>query len=420
MDGIDLKGYKKFFLHFGKQKNYAVVYLQKDQIYKYFKIIPMGNSSDFFKDYCLIPTRRVNNKFPSLEALQAEMWIWTYFRNFYTERYGDSNTFIITGLSYLTQDYRGNSAFKAVEQLSSNIYDGVRQYTEYYLKGIPNSRVFNIILKWLRSDFRNMPGNLNNLRKPDILGIRFDNNKIIMELLEVTTVGEASSTISEDLNSKKEMLEKGVKPNIEKEIRDTQLRSRTSIGPDTIEIIYSTWKPNKNQLIIPLLSNLGTSKSVKFEWICYKPTFRYNGGAGQNGLILYEIHSVGTPEMVPKKVLQNVATETRKLMRQQTFELTLTPFLDNYWKTNKSDQKEILTFIAIGLGISMIIVLGILLLPEIATASAAAAAYTAAASATISADTIVAVGAASATFPRMLSLAEKIIESANLSLALTN
>jgi hypothetical protein len=388
----------------------------------------MGTNIDFFENYCLVPSRDVNNRFPSLEAVQAEMWVWTYFRNYYKRQYGDSNTFVITGLSYLTQDYRGNTAFKGVEQLSLNIYDGVRQYTEYYLKGIPNSRVFNIILKWLRSDFRNMYSDSQKsgrqkdlsklsggLRKPDILGIRFEGNRIIMELLEVTTEGQASSTIVQDLNSKKEILEKWVKPFIEKEISDVQLSTGTSIGPNTIEIIYSKWKPDKNQLIIPLLSNLGTSRTTKFEWICYKPTFRYNESKGQDGLILYEIHSIGTPEMVPKRVLEAVATEVRKLMRQHTFELTLTPFLDNYWKTNKSDQQQLIILLAAGMGISLIIVLAILLLPEISAASAAAVAYTTATTTTMSAETIAAVSTASVTFPRMLSLAEKIIESIRLS-----
>ena len=384
----------------------------------------MGNSIDFFENYCLVPSRPVNNRFPSLEAVQAEMWIWTYFRNYYKRQYGDYNTFVVTGLSYLTQDYRGNTAFKGVEQLSTNIYDGVRQYTEYYLKGIPNSSVFNIILKWLRSDFRNMySGNQKDfsklsggLRKPDILGIRFEGNKIIMELLEVTTEGQASSTIVEDLNSKRDILEKAVKHGIENEINDIQISTGTSISPSTIEIIYSKWKPDKNQLIIPLLSNVGTSKTVKFEWICYKPTFRYNDNNGQDGLILYEIHSVGTPEMVPKRVLEKVASEIRRLMRQHTFELTLTPFLTNYWSSNKSDEHELITLISYGLGISLIIVLAILLLPEVAAGATAAAAYTTATvTATISADTIAAVGAASALYPRMMSIAQQVIASIKTS-----
>jgi hypothetical protein len=388
----------------------------------------MANNIDFFENYCLVPTRPVNNKFPNLEALQAEMWIWTFFRDYYKRRYGDSNTFVITGLSYLTQDYRSNTAFKAIEELSAETYEGVRKYTEYYLKGMPNSRVFNIILKWLRSDFRNMYSKnqkdfsqlRGGLRKPDILGIRFDGNKIIFELLEVTTESQAGSTIVEDLNSKKEILESAVKPNIEKEINDVQVGTGMSIGPGNIEIIFSTWKPDKNQLIIPLLSNVGNSKTTKFEWICYKPTFRYNGEKGQDGLILYEIHSVGTPEMVPKRVLEKVASELRRQMKQRTFELTLTPFLTNYWTANRTDQQDLIALIAVGMGISLMIVLAILLLPEITAAAAAAAAYTAAASATISAETITAVGAASASFPGMMSLAEKVIQSVNVTQSLAH
>ncbi|MDF9799352.1 hypothetical protein OKW21_004615 [Catalinimonas alkaloidigena] len=383
----------------------------------------MSNAIDFFEDYCLLPTRAVNNKRPNLEAVQAEMWIWTFFREYYKSQYGDSNTFVITGLSYLTQDYVGNTAFKGVEELSSSVYEGVRKYTEYYLKGVPNSKVFNIILKWLRTDFRNMYSesqkrklkNLDalkgGLRKPDVLGIRFSNHKIVFELLEVTSADQASSTIIGDLESKKEILENAVKPNIEKEIHDAQIRTGTSIGPAGIDIVYSKWKPNKNQLIIPLLTNVGASKPVKFEWICYKPTLRYNEGKGQDGLILYEIHSVGTPEMVPKRVLEKVAGELRKQMRQYTFELTLTPFLNNYWKSNRAEQQELMLCISAGLGIALVVVLAILLLPEIATASAAAAAYTGAVSATLSAETIAAVGAASAAFPRMITIGEKVIES---------
>jgi hypothetical protein len=386
----------------------------------------MGQNIDFFEDLCFAPIRNVNNKFPTLEALQAEMWIWAYFRNYYKRQYGDSNTFVITGLSYLTQDYRSNSAFKSVEQLSSSIFDGVRKYSEYYLKSMPNSKVFNIILKWLRSDFKNMySGNKNQdfskltggMRKPDVLGIRFSGNRIIFELLEVTTQGQASKTIVEDLNSKKDILEKGVKPNIEREISDLQMSTGTSVGPTSIEIIYSKWKPDKNQLIIPLLPNLNNQRSVKFEWICYKPTFRYNEGKGQDGLILYEIHSAGTPDMVPKRVLEKIASELRKLMRQHTFELTLTPFLSNYWKENQSDQRELELLIAAGVGIALIIVLAIFLLPEIAAAAAAAAAYTTATTSVISAEIMAAAVGAAAALPRLLSIAERVINSLKPALA---
>jgi len=74
----------------------------------------MANNTDLYQSTCLIPSRPVNNRFPTLEALQAEMWMWHYYRLYFKERYGDYNTYVITGLSYLTDDYRGNSAFKAI------------------------------------------------------------------------------------------------------------------------------------------------------------------------------------------------------------------------------------------------------------------------------------------------------------------
>ena len=382
----------------------------------------MSNTIDFFENYCLVPNRPVNNKFPTLEALQAEMWICTYFKNYYEKQYGGSNTYVITGLSYLTQDYRGNTAFKSVEQFSSNIFDGIRQYSEYYLKGMPKSKVLNIILKWLRSDFRNMYSNKKDfsklsggLRKPDILGIRFEPDRIIFEMVEVTTHRQAGETIIEDLESKKEILEKGVVPFIENEINDTQIRTGKSIGPTKIDVIYSKWKPEKNQLIIPLLSNLNGSKNPKYEWICYKPTFRYNNGHGQDGLILYEIHSTGNSEMVPKRVLEKVAFEIRKLMRQHTFELTLTPFLNNYWNSNVSDKQELIMIIGLGMGMSLVIVLAILLLPETAVGATVATAYTATETTVLSAKTIAAVSSGSVFFPRMLSIAEQVINSLKLS-----
>jgi len=199
------------------------------------------------------------------------------------------------------------------------------------------------------------------LRKPDILGIRVEGDRIVFELLEVTTVGQADSTIIEDLESKKGILEEVVIPNIVKDIANYQLASMVSIGPTNIEVVYSDWKPKEFQLIVPLVPNMRTGK---YEWICYKPTFSIKPPKGLNGLILYEIHSVGNEALVPKKVLKKIAEDIKRIMGETTFDIRLGLFLTDYMKAEKEAVKELLIPISFGLAIAAVIVAGVYLLPR--------------------------------------------------------
>lgn len=104
----------------------------------------------------------------------------------------------------------------------------------------------------------------------------------------------------------------------------------------------------------------GGPGSVKFEWICYKPTFRPDG-IGKDGLVLYEIHSTRLPQGVPVEVLKKVARRLRELENQH--QLVLLPAMQQYWDDNAADRRELQKWLAVGLGAALIVTLVVMAWP---------------------------------------------------------
>ncbi|MFH8562472.1 hypothetical protein [Streptomyces sp. NPDC017988] len=112
----------------------------------------------------------------------------------------------------------------------------------------------------------------------------------------------------------------------------------------------STWRPYWNELYYPLVpaqSSTGAPGNVKYEWICYKPTFRPDG-IGKDGLVLYEIHTTPLPQGAPLEVLKRIARRLRELENQH--QLVLLPAMQQYWDENTADSRELKKWLAIGLG----------------------------------------------------------------------
>ncbi|MGI5246051.1 hypothetical protein [Dactylosporangium sp. CA-139066] len=302
--------------------------------------------------YCSLPTRRVGQgALPGwVESRTAEWYMVECFTRFYQQRYPGSE--VISELSYLDVDrFRGAMA---------------------------------ILVKWMQAEFRNvlsrkaLKGDIRSERsgrklRADMLGVRSDGTAMILELVEVTTVEQAAETEAEDIQHKIQTLERYVTGEALKEMQYIQRASGVSLAPQTIEVRPATWRPYWNELYYPLVPTqmpAAAPGSIKFEWICYRPTFRPDG-VGKDGLVLYEIHSTRLPDAVPMEVLRRVARRLRELENQH--QLVLLPAMQRYWDDNGNDRKELQKWLAVGLGAALVVTLVFLAWPAAVPLAAEAA-----------------------------------------------
>lgn len=330
--------------------------------------------------FCSLPTRKVgadaNGNTDAmrryLEGLTAEYYMVECFTKYYTQRYPDSEVF--SEISYLnTKRFRG---------------------------------VTEILAKWMLREYRNVFGR-DALRRDirtqtsgrqlrsDILGVRTEGTTLVLELVEVTTVDEAKDAEVEDLQHKMDTLKRFVIGPALQEMLALQRAGRVSLGvPTSIDVRRSTWRPYWHELYYPLLpaqAATGAPGSVKYEWICYKPTFRPDG-IGKDGLVLYEIHTTPLPQGVPLEVLNRVARRLRELENQH--QLVLLPAMQQYWDDNAADGRELKKWLAIGLGAALLVTLVVLAWPAAVPLATAAVETAGAASATGAAEAAAAEAAA--------------------------
>jgi hypothetical protein len=238
----------------------------------------------------------------------------------------------------------------------------------------------DMFLDALASDFTNVfsgasrkaaqrTGDLSRLRaggfrKPDVLGISPPGpDGITVELVEVSTEGQAGGTFAQDLQEKLGTLNDYVLPIMELQAAD---EFGQSFAP--IRVRASPWRPGQNELVWPVIpTNMSSSR---IEWICLKPTFRRNWPLGEDGLVLYEIHSVGVPELVPQDVLDRLREEMRRRQGQPAF--LLQPSLEQHWGLNPADRQVLETAALVAAG-ALVLILVVAFLPEEALAGLAAA-----------------------------------------------
>ncbi|MEV5545953.1 hypothetical protein AB0L35_07390 [Streptomyces sp. NPDC052309] len=252
-----------------------------------------------------------------------------------------------------------------------------------------------ILVKWMYAEYRNvlsrraLKKNITSQRaggrlRSDMLGVRTEGSTMVLELVEVTTVGEADKAETEDVQHKIDTLRRHVVDEALKEMLAVQRSGRFGIGaPAQIDVRRSTWRPYWNELYYPLVpaqAATGGPGRVRYEWICYKPTFRPDG-IGKDGLVLYEIHSTPLPQGVPVEVLRRVARRLRELENQH--QLVLLPAMQQYWDDNAADRRELQKWLAIGLGAALVVTLVVMAWPAAVprAVGAAEAAGTAGASA---------------------------------------
>jgi hypothetical protein len=222
-----------------------------------------------------------------------------------------------------------------------------------YLSLLTGNRVIDQLLTRMARDFVNelsrvaLRKDLGTERaggrlKPDILGIAIrPTGDVILEVVEVTTEKQAATTLEEDVKHKLQVLREKVL-STDVTALETDYFSRSG-GSTRFIASASKWRPNWDQMIYPLVGREIGASARRIEWLCFAPTFRFAPPSGLDGLILYELHSVGVPQFVPEEVLRKLAAEIRrqKQIRQASQAMqTLTPWItEDYWRRNAADKQ---------------------------------------------------------------------------------
>jgi hypothetical protein len=241
------------------------------------------------------------------------------------------------------------------------------QYTELLinLPGMPAdfSDFENELLGRMGVEFRRDHARGGPLR-PDILGFapKSRTGSILLELLEVTTAGQATKTLREDVQyklGKFQQIIAGLGPTIEELF---------SLASYDVTAIASPWRPSQWQRIVPLpLRQDPVTNTTYVEWICFEPTFRVNPPIGVDGLLLYEIHFLPI-QSVPKELFNRLTNAERqnRLATRTAYGQTLTPWLTgNYLHANVADRQALQVLAGV-LGVGLLVLAAVYLWPAIA------------------------------------------------------
>ena len=289
----------------------------------------MSDGRNSFLTFCPGP---LATREPSKTEWQwAELLIWEYFRRDFRARFGEPSL-VVGQLGYLNQ-LTGKSL---IDEALKRMQEGFR-----------NELAKAPLRKDIASD------RSGGFLKPDVLGIAVGANGINVELVEVTTYMQADSTLTQDLGNKLRALQEKAL-NTDTSVIESDYYGRSG-GRLTFDVRASKWRPRWDQMVFPL----PPTGNKKIEWICYWPTFRFDpsgsgGSSGVDGLILYEIHSLGNPALVPREVLDRLREEVR---RKKAAGSTLSPWIsESYWKANSGDRDALLGLAAVA-GIALLAVL---------------------------------------------------------------
>jgi hypothetical protein len=234
----------------------------------------------------------------------------------------------------------------------------------FLLSGV---EVADKFLDRLSQEFRRDYAQGGRLR-PDILGFCVTAQpfgyEVLVELLEVTTRGQMASTFKEDVLYKLTKFKQIVSS---RQFEIIQAFSATKLA---FNIGPSKWKPRQVwQRVVPLPLRTDEKGTTYIEWICFQPTFRENNGAGIDGLLLYEIHSLPLKSpQIPKEVLKRIAEMERKKRQEQqiAYGITLTPWLTTeYLNQNPLDRDPMMALLVVS-GIASLALLAVIAAPVVA------------------------------------------------------
>jgi hypothetical protein len=236
-----------------------------------------------------------------------------------------------------------------------------------YLRVVTNIAAADEFLLRMRDEFRRDHAKGGSLR-PDILGFCGkppDIGSVILELLEVSTVGQATATLEEDVQyklGKFSQIIKGLAPDIDEVF---------SLSSFSVSASASKWKPRPMwQRVVPL--PLRTQGNITYiEWICFQPSFNVSPPDGIDGLLLYEIHSLPKESSaIPQDVLNRLKEQERRRRAANNvpYGQTLTPWAaGTYLAANAADRQAMQTLAGL-LGVGLVIVAAVYLAPVVAGA----------------------------------------------------
>lgn len=155
-----------------------------------------------------------------------------------------------------------------------------------------------------------------------------------------------------------------LKPEIEQRLRAANETNRSSLYPTELKVHASAWRPGRNQLRTPILRE-GESleqQFAKIQWLCFKPTFRENGGQGFDGLVLYEIHEVNNRQPIPKEIIKSLR---RHILQAQAQHFQFLPIdAEAFWKQNQLAARDI-AFIAATATLVAAVIIFVVIMPEV-------------------------------------------------------
>jgi hypothetical protein len=246
----------------------------------------------------------------------------------------------------------------------------------------PGGRLINAFLGTLTTDFRKwLKG--RDFRKPDAMGIIEEGpSSILVELLEVTTIGRRQAAITQ-LRDKIDTLKTTV--NL---ILNEQLQSSVGVNARATD-----WQPQSFEMQCP--SSRGPDPNEIARWICFDPTFREP--AAPPGVVLYEVHVLELLQQTMTAPDRNLKKEVVAKIKaaQRQFQTSEGP--QAWWVPQFVAQEPTVSAefqrLALIVGVAALAVLVVVALaPEVAalaTAGAAAASSTAATGAIAGGATVV-------------------------------
>jgi hypothetical protein len=286
-------------------------------------------------------------------AYIAQAAIWEYFRQDFFSRY-DQPRMVVGELDYKSQLTGRRGIDSVLSRMADNFKNELSR--KALRKKVSTTRQGGFL-------------------KPDVLGIAVTNDAIVLELVEVTTYGQAAETLREDVEHKLNTLRTKVATE-DTSVLEAEFYARTPARRTPFSISASKWRPRVDQLILPLYIDSSGGSSTAFEWICYCPTFRFFPPNGVDGLILYEVHSTTLPEHVPQEVLNRIKEEARRKQARDRLAgaLTLTPWFDQAYWQNKPADRDLMLALAATAGVATLVLLAVVLAPVVAAAGTATAA----------------------------------------------
>jgi hypothetical protein len=160
---------------------------------------------------------------------------------------------------------------------------------------IPSKPHINALLDSMSDNFRRHV-KFADFRKPDGIGMAEQGGSVLVELLEVTTAGNAISAIKQ-MQDKTAILMGTV--------------AKNAAGAFLLDVKGTPWRPGKLEEMTPTSPAPGELA----RWVCYAPTKRMTPPAG---VTLYEMHSVKKGTAVP--VFSPKAQESLQKSYQQNKE----------------------------------------------------------------------------------------------------